>query len=71
MINATGHFDVEASMKPEFGECEKCKRNRLLRYEVRSDMIDLKVCHDCGKDAMLITAQNWGQDGKLTVKELC
>jgi hypothetical protein len=71
MINATGYFDVEANMKPEFGECEKCKRNRLLRYEVRSDMIDLRVCHDCGKDAMLITAQNWGQDGKLTVKELC
>jgi hypothetical protein len=34
-------------------------------------MIDLRVCHDCGKDAMLIAAQNWGQDGKLTVKELC
>jgi hypothetical protein len=62
---------MEALM-PEFGQCDECKRNRLLRYKVSSDTIDMAVCWECGREAMRIAALDWGEqaNGQITVREL-
>ncbi len=58
----------------EFGECQKCKRNRLLRYEVTSDApMSMRVCEECGRVALKIVAQEWSKRsdmGQITVREL-
>ncbi len=69
--NESALIEARGIMCPEFGQCQKCKRNRLLTHRVRSEIIDLRVCRECGVLAeKLEQRQQRSEEGKIHVHNL-
>ncbi len=68
--NESAHIEASEVM-PQFGQCQKCKRNRLLTHRVRSKIIDLAVCRECADAAEVIERrQQRSEEGKIHVEAI-
>lgn len=54
----------------EIRPCDRCGKTRILTARVKSDILNMAVCSECGVLAAKLLATLPGVDGELAVEEI-